>query len=248
MWMMLLGSCGKHEPYKTDGYSTGPLINSGFVCRLGDSIPLLFLTAHHVVAGYSEDEYLQWDELKEKVKGAWIWSMHDSTYEVQLGKNLPIPGAETLSLDLAAFYIATPEKVSALPLSDEPAKVGDTVRLLSRIRVQDTITFLHPARVVYTADSVLVYELLSRKRVRMSGTSGSPVLNPRGEVVANSFGGFTILNEAVKADLIKEFPLLADVPLMTGKSYGIGLPAVIIQQTVMSARVHEADTIQTAAP
>ncbi|HYG20894.1 MAG TPA: hypothetical protein VD816_18275, partial [Ohtaekwangia sp.] len=185
---------------------------------------------------------------KDKVKGAWIWSMHDSTYEVLLGKNLPIPDAKTLSLDLAAFYIATPEKVSALSLSDEPARVGDTVRLLSRIRVQDTVTFLHPGRVVYATDSVFVYELMSRKRVRMSGTSGSPVLDPGGKVVANSFGGFTILNDAVKADLIKEIPVLAGVPLSNGKSYGIGLPAEIIRQTLIHARLQEADTIQTRMP
>src|SRR5688572_28868167 len=92
--------------YKTDSTSTGPLNNSAFVLKINDRLPALLLTAHHIAAGIGNDQYLKWNEIGQK-KNRWAWSMNDSTYNFKIGPNLPVRGAETLKLDLAAFYLSS---------------------------------------------------------------------------------------------------------------------------------------------
>src|SRR5688500_2020113 len=83
--------------FQTETFSTGPLENSGFVIKFNDTVPPIFVTAHHVVAGTgNENQYLKWDEVKEKVRNTRIWSMHDNMYQIQLAQNIPIRNAETL--------------------------------------------------------------------------------------------------------------------------------------------------------
>lgn len=222
--------------FKTDSFSSGPLINSGFILKLHDTIPALFLTAHHVVAGNGNDgQYYKWDELKEKVKNVWLWSMHDSTYQIGLGENLPIRDAATLKLDLAAYYLPS-DKIPYLIPSQVPAQTGDTVQLFSKIINNGVTTLQNPAIVIYATDSVLVYELLNFNMARiMSGTSGSAILNSQGEVIANSYGGFTIPNQQIRADMAKEFPLMNKLTLKDGKSYGVGVPVGLVQTSIIQA-------------
>jgi len=222
--------------YKTDSFSTGPLLNSGFVLKLHDTIPSLFLTAHHVVAGTGKDgEFYKWFELKEKVKNAWIWSMHDSSYQIALRDNLPIADAETLKLDLAAFYLPD-DKIPYLIPSNRAAQPGDTVQLFSKIIYNDVATLLNPAVVIYAADSLMVYELLHFNMARiMGGTSGSAIINSQGDVVASSYAGFTIPNQLIKDDLATKFPLINKLTVSDGKSYGVAVPIPLIQTSIFQA-------------
>lgn len=222
--------------FRTDTFSTGPLENSGFVIKLNDTVPPIFVTAHHVVAGTgNENQYLQWDEVRGKVRNARIWSMHNSTYQIQLAENIPIRKAETLNLDLAAFYLPSTSTPYLVP-SAYKANVGDTIQLLSKIIYNNDTTLLNKGVVVYTSDSVLVYELLEFNMARiMSGTSGSAILNKEGQVVANSYAGFTIPNQQVKSDLEKMFPLIGKITTRDGKSYGAGLPIALIEESIIQA-------------
>lgn len=222
--------------FQTDAFSTGPLENSGFVIKLNDTLPPIFLTAHHVVAGTrNENEYLKWDEVKAKVSNARIWSMHDTAYQIQLSENIPIPNAETLNLDLAAFHLPSTNTPYLVP-SAYKANVGDTIQLFSRIIYHNETTLLNSGVVVYTSDSLLVYELLHFNMARiMSGTSGSAILNKEGQVVANSYAGFTIPNQQVKNELEEMFPIIGKISTRDGKSYGAGLPIELIEKSIIKA-------------
>jgi hypothetical protein len=221
--------------FKTDSSSTGPLNNSAFVLKVNDTRPPVLLTVHHAVAGIGNDQYLRWDEIGEKQKNAWAWSMHDSTVNFRVGKNLPIRNAATLKLDIAAFYLRN-DDVAYLKPAKAVAQVGDTVYLFSKIVYQNKTSLLNRGVVIYTTDSVMVYELTDFNMARiMSGTSGSCVINKDGEVVSNSYGGFTIPNEEVKKEIASQFPLLNEFETREGKTYGIGVPVTLIERSLVQA-------------
>jgi hypothetical protein len=239
-------SCARHDVehqtntifklgFKMGDTSTGPLENSGFVMRINDSVPPLFLTAHHVVAGIGNDQYARWDEVSATVKNAWVWSMHDSNYALALSENLPIRNAKTFKIDLAAFFIPAEHNNYLVPAKGA-VHIGDTIQLFSRIVHDGDTSLLNPGVVIFASDSVLVYELLGFRMARiMSGTSGSALINRDGDVVANSYGGFTIPNEEEKRNIVKMFPFLMNIKIEIGKTYGIGLPVKIIETSVLRA-------------
>ncbi len=223
--------------FKTDSTSTGPLDNSAFVMKINDSLPLLFLTAHHTVARTRNGEYLKWNDIAENMNNGWAWSMNDSTFDFKIGGNLPIRNAETLKLDLSAFYLPS-DKIPYLKPAKKNAQVGDTVYLFSKITYNDKTTLRNRGVVVYAADSVMVYELTDFSRTQrsiMSGTSGSCVLNKDSEVTANSYGGFTIPNDEIRKKMAAGFPLLNKLKTREGKTYGIGLPIQLIKKSIVLA-------------
>jgi len=220
---------------KTDSTSTGPLNNSAFVLKINDSLPTLLLTAHHAVAEIGDDQYLKWNEIEQK-KNLWAWSKNDSTYNFKIGPNLPIRGAETLKLDLAAFYM--PDSVPYLKPALTAANVGDTVYLYSKIRYNNKITLRNRGVVIYATDSVMVYELTDltgKVGGVLSGTSGSCVLDKDNDVVANSYGGLAIPNEEIKKLMATGFPLINKLNTRDGKTYGIGIPIPLITKSLVQA-------------
>lgn len=219
--------------YKTHNGSTGPLDNTGFIFRVNDSLAPVFLTAHHVVAGYAPDKYYKWSDLKENVRNAWIWSVHDSTYQIELGENIPIPGAQTGAVDVAAFQIEEDATLGWLAPSQAPARIGDTVQLFSRLLYYDTSALIIPSRVIYVTDSILVHELLLPKVIRLGGTSGAPILNKNNELVACTWGGLAIRDERIKDKLAAEFPLIHKLNIRIGRTYGIGVPVALVKKSVL---------------
>jgi hypothetical protein len=218
---------------KINGQFIEPQDNSGFILKIHDEAPPLYLTAHHIAAGKGPDEYYRWDELEDKNPNAWIQSMEDSSYWLEVKKNLPIPNAQLMTLDIAAYRLPEDKPIGFLKPAKKPAAVGDTVMLLSIINHNGKKTLHNPALVVYATDSILVYRLLNFHMARvMSGTSGSAVVNKNNEVVSNSFAGFTIPNQEEKTKLAKEFPLINKLEIVDGKTYGVGLPAELIVRSV----------------
>jgi hypothetical protein len=221
---------------KTDSTSTGPQNNSAFVLKINDSLPALLLTAHHIAAGIGDDRYLKWNEIEQK-KTRWAWSMNDSTYNFQLGPNLPIRGAETLKLDIAAFYL-TADNVPYLKPARKAVNVGDTVYLYSKIKYNNKTALWNQGVVIYATDSVMVYELTDLNGNVggvLSGTSGSCVLDKNNDVVANSYGGLAIPNEEIKKQMAIGFPLINKLKTKDGKTYGIGLPIPLIEKSLLQA-------------
>jgi hypothetical protein len=221
--------------FKTESSSTGPLDNSAFILKVNDTLPPLLLTAHHTVAGIGNDRYVKWNEIDANQKNAWAWSMQDSTVDFKVGANLPIRNAETLKLDLAAFYVQSDDIASLRPAKKD-AQVGDTVYLFSKITYQNKTSLRHRGVVIYTTDSIFAYELTDYTMARiMSGTSGSCVINTGGEVVANSYAGFIYPNDEIKKEIATTFPLANKLETKPGKNYGIGVPIRLIEESVVKA-------------
>jgi V8-like Glu-specific endopeptidase len=223
--------------FKTDSASTGPLSNSAFIIKINDAAPTLLLTAHHVVAGTPNGEFVKWNEVAGNIKNGWAWSMDDGSYNFKLGKNLPIRNAETLKLDLAAFYL-TSDTIPYLKAGEKDAQVGDTVYLFSVVQYENQATIKNKGVVIYATDSIMAYELSDFNMTKvsiMSGTSGSCVLNDKNEVISNSYAGFTTPNEEVRKEIAARFPLLNKLHTRDGKTYGVGLPISIIKESVVLA-------------
>ncbi len=227
-----------HVTFTLQGVSDNSRNNSGFILKLNDTLPPLYLTAHHVASGYGKSRYYDWDKIRDRFRDGLIWSIHDNGLHFQLGKNLPIPNAKVSSLatglDLAAFYLAPPELASYLKPASSPAKVGDRVRLFAKLMQIDTV--LHPGIVIYATDSLLVYQLFSQPN-SLGGSSGSPVLNDRDEVVANSFGGLPLSSVKQRQEVAKEYPFIRQFLDNTemGKTYGIGVPVGLIRKSLIHA-------------
>jgi len=223
--------------FKTDSTSTGPLDNSAFVMKINDSLPAVFLTAHHTVAGTRNGQYLKWDEIERNMTNGWAWSMNDSTVDFKIGQNLPVRSSETMKLDLSAFYLPS-DKIPYLKPAKKNALVGDTVYLFSRMKDNNNRTTLrNRAVVIYTTDSVMAYELtdFNMQKSIMTGTSGSCVLNKNNEVISNSYAGFTIPNDEIKRKIADGFPLLDKLETRNGKTYGIGVPIQLIKKSLVLA-------------
>ena len=73
----------------------------------------------------------------------------------------------------------------------------------------------------------------------MSGTSGSAVINKRGEVVSNSYAGFTIPNKQIKDEMAIQLPLLNKLNIKDGKSYGVGIPIRLIENSLVQAIIDQ---------
>lgn len=222
--------------FKTDSTSTGPLQNSAFILKFDDAFPAVFLTAHHTVAGKGNGDYVRWDEIEANMKNGWAWSMTDSAVNFKIGQNLPIRNAATLKLDLSAFYLPSDEAPYLKP-AKKNAEVGDTVYLFSRITDDNKKILRNRGVVIYAADSVLAYELTDfiMKKGIMSGTSGSCVLNNVGEVISNSYAGFTIPNNEIKEKIAEGFPLLNKLKTRDGRTYGVGVPIQLIKKSLVQA-------------
>jgi len=205
--------------------------------KINDSLPAMFLTAHHTVAGTRNGEYLKWDEIEQNMTNGWAWSMNESTVDFKIGQKLPVRNAETIKLDLSAFYLPS-DKIPYLKPAKKSAQVGDTVYLYSKIKDNNNrTTLINRAVVIYATDSVMAYELtdFSMQKSIMSGTSGSCVLNKDSEVAANSYAGFTIPNDEIRKKITKGFPLLNKLKTRDGKTYGIGVPIQLIEKSIILA-------------
>ncbi len=164
-----------------------------------------------------------------------ISSMQDSTYQIQLADNIPVRIAETAKLELAAFYLPSVNAPYLIPSSNDAA-IGDTSQLFSKIVYDGKTSLSNEGVVVYRTDSTMVYELLHFNAARiMARTSGSAILNKAGQVVANSYAGFTVPNQQVKGEMEKMFPLLKKIPTRDGKTYGAGVPISLIEKSLLEA-------------
>lgn len=217
---------------------TGPLLNTFFTFKLNDTIPPMLLTAHHVVAGTGQnDVYYNWDELASKLPDAWLWSIDNDQVQTGLGNNIALRNAHTMGLDVAAYFMPDDRNDHlCLRPSATAASPGDSVKLFSKLRVGNDYSLLTPAVVIYASDSLIVYELQTDKPVQMAGTSGSPVLNTKHEVISNSYGGMTIRDSAmIETEIAPMFPLIRKLRVRQGKTYGIGVPVKLISESLYAA-------------
>jgi S1-C subfamily serine protease len=148
---------------------------------------VVLMTCQHLfgAAGGLEQE-IAWGEMRKQYPTAKGLVKKTGQVAVE-GTVLQIPGAkglddETSGLDLAIFQISKPVKVGVLKLATANAKVDEIVFLNS------PYVGWTPAKVVNVKNDQLTYRYFSAK-VQIPGTSGAPIVNMAGEVIALNLGG-----------------------------------------------------------
>lgn len=188
---------------------------TGFVARIGDTH--VFLTAHHLfgpAAGLERN--LTPAEAKEFAIALAASSMTHASLILVSSEMILIPTARAFdrrdtSHDVAAFRLAS-YSGPALRISATPPKVGEKVYMLARPRGEEKLRLIS-AVVSQVRETVIEY-FYDETGVNFAGTSGAPVLNEIGEVVAMNLGG-------------------GDV---RGKAMGIGNPAAAFSALLASAK------------
>ena len=117
----------------------------------------------------------------------------------EIGAAFAVPGARPFSsqgrglpdasTDLSLFRAPSELATHALELASDDPAVGDRVWLLARVAggaAPDV--FLHPAHVRVASDQILGYEFENNK-LNLTATSGAPIVNAQGKVVALNLGG-----------------------------------------------------------
>jgi hypothetical protein len=153
----------------------------------------LLMTAHHLFGpdGGVEPQ-ISWQDLPDAVSGVTCQSAQAPVWRVTGGRPFAVKDAKSYAeegpkRDLAVFAVET--AVAALPLAAADPKVGDVVWLVARARSGAVPKqLLHKARVVGVSSDQLIYAY-ENKALGLSGSSGAPVVNALGQVVAVNFGG-----------------------------------------------------------
>ena len=158
-----------------------------FLCETAPG-EVMLLTAQHLFgpAGGLEKD-LSWDVMAQHYPKAAAMDSTTGAPTLQNATLVPLPGAAGMTdtssaMDLAAYRVDGPPKSAVLKLATRDAAVGDIVFLDS---AYDGWT---PASVIQADSDNLVYRFFM-PNTQLPGTSGGPVVNQAGEVVALNVGG-----------------------------------------------------------
>ena len=172
-----------------DSFSGG----TAFLCSLAGHEGILLLTAQHLFGpACGLDREYTWQETPKLFIAVTGLSMSDPSHFVTSTNPLTIPGAHALNdsgydKDLAGYRIVPDGKLSSLHLASSRPKPGDVVFLYARQRGKDALEFFR-AIVRKSTDAEFEYAF-DAADINIAGTSGAPVLNTSGEVVAVNIGG-----------------------------------------------------------
>jgi hypothetical protein len=160
--------------------------------------PVVLVTAHHLLGpmGGLPSE-LAWHEVPEAVKRATCKSINNAA-QTWIGMPLAIPGAASFNnqtrdglRDIALLTLQGKATVKPLKLAAEQPKVGDPVWLVAQlVSGAPKEKLLFKARVARVQDLALNYVVDDPNGTfELRATSGAPVVNERGEVVAVNIAG-----------------------------------------------------------
>jgi len=190
---------------------------TAFVCRIDTESPVLLLTAHHLfgTAGGLDRDYA-WNELSGLVSTVSATSLTDTSV-VSAGAPLVIEGAAgmeppLMGTDVAAFPLTGTTRVDPLPLAARPTPPGTRVWLVAEVLGGPPDQLRHGATVTEIGDEYVVYAF-DDASIQLRATSGAPVINEAGEVVAINLGG--------GAD--------------GGRMYGVGNPSGAVRKRIRAA-------------
>jgi hypothetical protein len=182
------------------------IAGTAFLCRLDANGELLLVTAHHLfgIGGGMRRDYLP-EELPKAIFAVDAWSLSHAQ-PLSARTPLTIPGAAPMSndaigRDVAAFVLSTPpDGAHVLSVATAPPPVEARVTLLAEVIGGTTLR--HPATVAEVGLDYVAY-VFDEPSVEIRATSGAPVVDEHGDVVAINLGGGTTQD---------------------GRSYGIGNP------------------------
>ena len=160
--------------------------------------PVVLVTAHHLLGPMGGlPAEVAWSDVPKAVKRATCGSVRNPT-QVWVGLPLAIPGAASFNnqtadglRDIALLSVQGNTTVKPLKLAAAPPKVGDPVWLVAQLvsgAPKDKLLF--KARVVRVQDLALNYLVEDPERTfDLRATSGAPVVDERGEVIAVNLAG-----------------------------------------------------------
>ena len=160
--------------------------------------PVVLVTAHHLLGPMGgRPAELAWDEVPRAVKRATCKSINNAA-QTWTGLPLAIPGAASFNnqtkdglRDIALLTLQGKATVKPLKLAATQPKVGDPVWLVAQlVSGAPKEKLLFKARVARVQDLALNYLLEDPEGTfELRATSGAPVVNERGEVVAVNIAG-----------------------------------------------------------
>ena len=191
---------------------------TSFLVHGSDGKSVILVTCHHLfgpAAGL--EQQLTPDDIAREVRGAVGLSMQVKKSIVVAPEYLKVSGAAPMSQkgadhDVAIFVVREAEKLNVFELSEKLPAVGDAVYLFARTLGADEPK-LFRATIAESTATGLSYTFDDPK-IELRGTSGAPVLNEQGQVVAMNLGGGE----------------------QGGKLFGIANPATAIRQVIRSAK------------
>jgi hypothetical protein len=176
--------------------ATGPFsAGTAFVCEYPEGKGHVLITAQHLFGpGGGLPAKIAWNEMADKIKQVDGVSMHDPAVHLVSTNVVPIEGAHALDQkgpdgDIAVFALLESKDRATLKLGDKTPKVGDPVWLYGCQAGGKTVELL-PAIVSLSTDKELDYTF-DDKAIQMRATSGAPILDADGNVVAINIGSTT---------------------------------------------------------
>jgi hypothetical protein len=164
---------------------------TAFVVKWSDGRHLL-LTAHHLfgpAGGMNRD--VDAAELPRIFKSVDARSVDDREVSVKSGVLLSLPeagpiGKAPINRDLAAFLVDDPGKAAILPLAPELPAKGARIYLVAEL--VDRPGRIWPARVENATSTIVAYSF-DDSGLNLQATSGAPVVDGQGRVVATNRSG-----------------------------------------------------------
>ncbi len=149
----------------------------------------LLITAHHLFSPAGGFErYYAWEEIAPLVQKVTATSILDGITVLETAEVLPIPGGHPVDEngagnDLAVFPLSGEPDIPVLTLAAKLPRRHEKIWLLAEImNLPDAEQLLHPARIIESEDSGLVY-VFDDPELDLTATSGAPLLNRKGQVV-----------------------------------------------------------------
>lgn len=170
---------------------------TAFVARVPGGKRNVLVTCHHLFGpATGRDEQMSGADVARDVVGVAGVSLTDGRTVLTAGPALAVPEARPLDergcdRDVALFLIPPPvppaTASASLPLATRPARTGDRVWLLFRVRGRDA-PGLYRAKITNVSPAQVEFEF-AETELELRGSSGAPLLNDAGDVVAVNVGG-----------------------------------------------------------
>jgi hypothetical protein len=167
---------------------------TGFLFRTGRGEEVVLATSQHLFGpGGGLEAEIPWDRMSETVQGADCDAFEgDRTWRT--GPPLEITDAAQMTLDAPtkrdiALFPVDPAGARAFTLAPDAPAPGERVWLVAQlIKGAPPDQLLHPATVI-DEQRGLLWIRYDNPNLVITATSGGPIVNARGELVAVNFGG-----------------------------------------------------------